>query len=285
MKKNALPVLPAVFPCPKMTSEISPSALAKWNSSIRASSQDDNTLSIFETIRQDWAGEGISAKRIGAILRSLEGKDITVNINSPGGDLFEGLTIYNQLREYAGKVTVKILWLAASAASIIAMSGDEIQIGRSAFLMIHNTWGMAVGNRHDFAEIAEKMMPFDFAMRDVYVARTGMDEKMITAMMDNETWINGGEAVEKRFADAFLPADSTQQDNDSPTAALRKLDALLAKTNTPRAERRRLFKALLGDMPSAITPSHGTLRATPDISSEIVTQLDNALRRLVSIPH
>lgn len=285
MKKNALPVLPAVFPCPKMTSEISPSALAKWNSSIRASSQDDNTLSIFETIGQDWAGEGISAKRIGAILRSLEGQDVTVNINSPGGDLFEGLTIYNQLREYSGKVTVKIVGLAASAASIISMAGDEIQIGRSAFLMIHNTWGMAVGNRHDFAEIAEKMMPFDFAMRDVYVARTGMDEKTVTAMMDNETWINGGEAVEKGFADTFLPADSTQQDNASPTAALRKIDSLLAKANTPRAERRRLLKALQGDMPGAITPSHGTPSATHEVSSKTLIQLDNALRRLVSIPH
>ncbi|SPP32471.1 ATP-dependent Clp protease proteolytic subunit 1 [Arsenophonus endosymbiont of Aleurodicus floccissimus] len=206
MKKNALPVLPTVSPYPKITSEISPSALAKWNSSIRASRQDDNTLSIFETIGQDWAGEGISSKRIGAILRSLAGEDITVNINSPGGDLFEGLTIYNQLREYACKVTVKILGLSASAASIIAMSGDEIQIGRSAFLMIHNIWGLAVGNRHDFAEITEKMTPFDVAMRDVYVARTGMDAKTITSMMDNETWINGGEAVEKGFADSFLLA-------------------------------------------------------------------------------
>ncbi len=171
-----------------------------------------------------------------------------------GGDLFEGLTIYNQLREYPGKVTVKILGLAASAASIIAMSGDEIQIGRSAFLMIHNTWGMAVGHRHDFADMAEKMAPFDLAMREIYVARTGMDETTITEMMDKETWMNGGEAIEKGFADALLPADSTQQDNDSPIAALRKLDALLAKANTPRAERRGLLNALRGDMPGAIPP-------------------------------
>lgn len=209
MKKNALPVLPAVFPCPTMTSEILPSALAMWNSRIRASSQDENTLSIFESIGQDWAGEGVTAQRMGAILRSLEGKAVTVNINSPGGDLFEGLTIYNQLREYPGKVTVKILGLAASAASIIAMSGDEIQIGRSAFLMIHNTRGMSVGHRHDFADMAEKMAPFDLAMREIYVARTGMDETTITAMMDKETWMNGGEAIEKGFADALLPADST----------------------------------------------------------------------------
>ncbi|ASX26015.1 head maturation protease, ClpP-related [Candidatus Williamhamiltonella defendens] len=284
MKKKALPVLPAVFPCPTMTSEILPSALARWNSRIRASSQDENTLSIFESIGQDWAGEGVTAQRMGAILRSLEGKAVTVNINSPGGDLFEGLTIYNQLREYPGKVTVKILGLAASAASIIAMSGDEIQIGRSAFLMIHNTWGMAVGHRHDFADMAEKMAPFDLAMREIYVARTGMDETTITGMMDRETWMNGGEAIEKGFADALLPADSTQQDNDSPIAALRKLEALLAKANTPRAERRRLLNALRGDMPGDIPPSHGTPRAAHEVSSETWTQLDNALRRLVSIP-
>jgi len=222
---------------------------------------------------------------MGAILRSLEGKAVTVNINSPGGDLFEGLTIYNQLREYPGKVTVKILGLAASAASIIAMSGDEIQIGRSAFLMIHNTWGMAVGHRHDFADMAEKMAPFDLAMREIYVARTGMDETTITEMMDRETWMNGGEAIGKGFADALLPADSTQQDNDSPIAALRKLDALLAKANTPRAERRGLLNALRGDMPGAIPPSHGTPCAAHEVSSETWTQLDNALRRLVSIPH
>ncbi|WP_367672858.1 Clp protease ClpP, partial [Serratia symbiotica] len=83
--------------------------------------------------------------------------------------------IYNLLREYPGKVTVKVLGLAASGASIIAMAGDEIQIGRGAFLMIHNCWVVAVGNRHDFAAMAENMAPFDNAMADIYSARSGLD--------------------------------------------------------------------------------------------------------------
>lgn len=75
----------------------------------------------------------------------MNGADVTVNINSPGGDMFEGLAIYNLLREYQGKVTVKVLGIAASAASVIAMAGDDIQIGRGAFLMIHNCWVVAMG--------------------------------------------------------------------------------------------------------------------------------------------
>lgn len=76
----------------------------------------------------------------------MNGADVTVNINSPGGDMFEGLAIYNLLREYQGKVTVKVLGIAASAASVIAMAGDDIQIGRGAFLMIHNCWVVAMGS-------------------------------------------------------------------------------------------------------------------------------------------
>lgn len=89
----------------------------------------------------------------------MGGENVTVNINSPGGDMFEGLAIYNLLREYSGKVTVKVLGIAASAASIIAMAGDEIQIGRGAFLMIHNCWIVMIGNRHDLAKAAIDIEP------------------------------------------------------------------------------------------------------------------------------
>lgn len=87
-------------------------------------------------------GEGVTAKRISAALRAIGEQDIVVNLNSPGGDMFEGLAIYNLLRAHSGKVTVNILGIAASAASIIAMAGDEIKMGRGAFLMIHNCWAM-----------------------------------------------------------------------------------------------------------------------------------------------
>ncbi|BEN40789.1 hypothetical protein SMKC049_25810 [Serratia marcescens] len=140
MTKKRLPVAPAGRPCAGVTCEPLPSALERWNGGLKAAASNDNSISVFDVIGQDYWGEGVTAKRIAGALRSMNGADVTVNINSPGGDMFEGLAIYNLLREYQGKVTVKVLGLAASAASIIAMAGDEIQIGRGAFLMIHNCW-------------------------------------------------------------------------------------------------------------------------------------------------
>ena len=149
MTIRQLPVAPAGRPCAGVTSEPQPSALERWNGGIRAASDNDNSISIFDVVGRDYWDEGVTAKRISGALRSMNGADVTVNINSPGGDMFEGLAIYNLLREYQGKVTVKVLGIAASAASIIAMAGDDIQIGRGAFLMIHNCWVVAMGNRHD----------------------------------------------------------------------------------------------------------------------------------------
>jgi len=202
---------------------------------------------------------------------------VTVNINSPGGDMFEGLAIYNLLREYEGKVTVKVLGLAASAASIIAMAGDEVQIGRGAFLMIHNCWVYAMGNRHDLQQIATDMAPFDKAMNDIYGARTGLDAATIDAMMDAETYIGGSDAVEKGFADRLLAADEIADGDDSPAAALRKLDAMLAKTDAPRSERRKLLKALTGSKPGAAATPEGMPGATDEINPENIAQLKNAL--------
>src|SRR3546814_13007802 len=82
--------------------------------------------------------------------------------------MFEGIACYNVLREHPQTVTVKVMGMAASAASIIAMAGDQIEIGAASFLMIHNCWVMAMGNRHDMAETAEWLAPFDAAMADVY---------------------------------------------------------------------------------------------------------------------
>lgn len=140
MTIRQLPVAPAGRPCAGVTSEPLPSALERWNGGIRAATDNDNAISIFDVVGRDYWDEGVTAKRISGALRSMNGADVTVNINSPGGDMFEGLAIYNLLREYEGHVTVKVLGIAASAASIIAMAGDDIQIGRGAFLMIHNCW-------------------------------------------------------------------------------------------------------------------------------------------------
>lgn len=281
MSKKQLPVAPAGRSCARVTCETLPSALDRWDGGIKAATTDDNTISVFDVIGQDYWGEGITAKRIAGALRAMNGADVTVNINSPGGDMFEGLAIYNLLREYEGHVTVKVLGIAASAASIIAMAGDDIQIGRGAFLMIHNCWLYAMGNRHDFAELAQSLEPFDTAMADIYAARSGLDIAAIQKLMDAESYIGGSDAVAKGLADSLLSADAVSDGDESPAAALRKLDALLAKTNTPRSERRKLIKALTGNTPGAVTDPDGKPGAAEDIKPETLNSLESALAALV----
>ncbi|AFJ98848.1 head maturation protease, ClpP-related [Cronobacter sakazakii] len=281
MTIKSLPAAPEGRPFAREKPDLPAAAMERWNGSIRAARDGDNSISIFDVIGADYWGEGVTASRIAGALRSLNGADVTVNINSPGGDMFEGLAIYNLLREYDGKVTVKVLGLAASAASIIAMAGDEVQIGRGAFLMIHNCWVYAMGNRHDLAQIAADMAPFDKAMSDIYQARSGLDAETVDRMMDGETYIGGSEAVEKGFADSLLSADEIADDEESPAAALRKLDALLAKANTPRSERRKLLKALSGSTPGAAASPDGTPSAAT-IHKETIDRLEAALSGLTA---
>lgn len=281
MTIKSLPAAPEGRPFAREKPDLPAAAMERWNGGIRAARDGDNSISIFDVIGADYWGDGVTASRIAGALRSLNGADVTVNINSPGGDMFEGLAIYNLLREYEGKVTVKVLGLAASAASIIAMAGDDVQIGRGAFLMIHNCWVYAMGNRHDLAQIAADMAPFDKAMSDIYQTRSGLDAETVDRMMDGETYIGGSEAVEKGFADSLLSADEIADDDESPAAAIRKLDALLAKANTPRSERRKLLKALSGSTPGAAAKPDGTPSAAT-IHKETIDRLEAALSGLTA---
>jgi ATP-dependent protease ClpP protease subunit len=260
-----------------------PQAMERWNADIQAAAEDDkNTISILDAIGFDpWSGEGVTAKRISAALRSMGGSDVTVNVNSPGGDMFEGLAIYNILREYKGHVTIKVLGLAASAASIIAMAGDEIQVARSGFLMVHNGWTIAAGNRHQFREVADMMEPFDAAMGDIYSARTGGDLKAMQKLMDAETWIGGSAAVEQGFADSLLDSDSIKEGTKAQVGliAARKLDLILAKQGMPRSERRSLIQEIKSGTPCAAEP--GTQDAADQQAdlAEPIAELERALAR------
>ncbi len=260
MTLKNLPAAPEARPRAGMHCDISPRALERWNPALYAQDDSsDNTITIYDPIGYDTWGDGVTAKRIGAALRSIGSGDVIVNINSPGGDVFEGLAIYNLLREHKGRVTVRVMGIAASAASFIAMAGDDIQIGRAAFFMIHNAWVMAMGNRNDLREIADWLEPFDQTIADIYQARTGIEIQNIKSSMDDETWIGGNEAVDLGWADNLLPSDTIQETanahKDSKIAA-RKMDVAMAKAGVPRSERRALMQALKSDMPSAV--NHGT---------------------------
>ncbi|TAA12471.1 Clp protease ClpP [Pseudoxanthomonas winnipegensis] len=253
MSKKKLPGAPESRLHAGVSSNISPRALDRWNPGYRAAdSQDDRSISVYDVIGYDyWTGEGVTAKRIAGALRQMGPGPVTVNVNSPGGDMFEGLAIYNLLREHDGEVTVKVLGLAASAASIVAMSGDTVQIARAGFLMIHNCWVLAVGNRNDLREVADTLEPFDLAMADIYSARTGQDAKAMAKLMDAETWIGGTQAVEGGFADELLPSDQIEKSSGKANAsAVRRIEAALRASGMPKSEAMRLiseFKSGVGD--------------------------------------
>lgn len=142
---------------------------------------------------------GTNARAFRARLKEATG-NITLRINSPGGDVFDGIAIYNDLLAYEGKVKVEVVGLAASIASIIAMAGDEITIADNAMFMIHNAWTIGVGNRHDFSDVSARLAKIDDALARTYAARTTTGIRAIKQMMDDETWLTAKEAVEAGFA-------------------------------------------------------------------------------------
>ena len=247
MTIKALPGAPEGRPCAAVTSQVQMRALDRWQAGVRAAdAEGERSISVYDVIGQDyWSGEGVTAKRIAAALRNMGKGPVTVNVNSPGGDMFEGLAIYNLLREHDGEVTVKILGLAASAASIIAMAGDTVQIARAGFLMIHNAWVMAVGNRNDLIEVAETLKPFDDAMASIYSARTGDTVEAMAKLMDRETWIGGDSAIEDGFADELLASDQVEKGASKAAAsAVRRVEAGLRASGMPKSEAVRLISEI-----------------------------------------
>ncbi|NTF07177.1 Clp protease ClpP [Agrobacterium rubi] len=242
-----------------------PSVFDKWaaeSAGVRAVDQGDNVITMFETIGEDyWSGGGVTAKKIAAQLRAIGPRPVEVQINSPGGDMFEGIAIYNVLREHSQPVTVKIMGMAASAASIIAMAGDTIEIGAASFVMIHNCWVVAVGNRHGMRETSEWLEPFDQAMVDLYAARSGQNPTEIARWMDAETYMSGSQAISRGFADSLLGSDTMTIDEDAKATdrsinELRATEISLVAAGMTRSDARARINKIKG------TPGAAT-EATP----------------------
>lgn len=152
---------------------------------------------------------GVTAKGFRSRLKEATG-DIVLRINSPGGDVLDGIAIYNDLLAYDGNVKVEITGVAASIASIIAMAGDEIVIAPNAFFMIHNAWTIAVGNRHDFGDVASTLSKIDDALARTYAAQTKTGIRDIKKWMDDETWLTAREAVDAGFASSIAEAAASE---------------------------------------------------------------------------
>lgn len=267
MSLRTLPDIQIAPPKADISFDLAPRALASWDSSVMAADAGDDVISILDPIGEDYYGNGVTSKRISAALRTIGAKPVTVQINSPGGNFFEGLAIYNILRAHPYQVTVQVLGIAASAAAIIAMSGDQIEIAKAGLMMIHNTQWIAVGDRHAMQEAHDTMAIFDEACVDLFADRSAEKATDIAAMMDATTFMSSKKAVELGFADQFLDADKvpTAVRAASEASPVYKIEAALARGGVPRAERRRLLKDLTdtpgavddADTPGAVDPSIG----------------------------
>ena len=159
---------------------------------------------IYEDVGEGWFG-GVSAKQFATDLKALGSVDtINVHINSAGGDVFDGLAIYRQLVDHKAKVVAHIDGLAASIASVIAMAGDEIRITEAGFMMIHNAWGVSIGEAVEMRRMADRLETVSGAIADVYVARTNAEANAVRQWMDAETWFGGAEAVKEGFANTVV---------------------------------------------------------------------------------
>jgi ATP-dependent protease ClpP protease subunit len=257
--------------------DMRPDALERWEPGVRAAADDAASISIYEQIGASWDGSGITASRVSGMLRGIGARDVVVNINSPGGDYFEGVAIYNLLRQHKAKVTVQVMGLAASAASVIAMAGDEILMGEGSFLMIHNAWAVAVGNRHDFLAASEQLAPFDAAMAEVYAARSGLSVEEAAAMMDKETWIGATQAIEDGMATGMVDRANITQDTNAQGSKkyLALVEASMARAGHSRSVRRDALKSLFSGTPGAAENS-----ITPCAGQNIAASLESLLNNL-----
>jgi ATP-dependent Clp protease, protease subunit len=161
------------------------------------------TLELYDVIGADMFTEGITGKAVSEAISGVgDFSSITLRLNSPGGDLFEGVTIYNLLKSQGKPVNVVVDGLAASSASLIAMAGDTCVMSDGSCMMVHNASGIALGGAADMRKMADVLDTVTGSAADIYVARTGVDKNKVLSLMAAETWMTAAEAVAAHFATA-----------------------------------------------------------------------------------
>lgn len=160
----------------------------------------ERTLFLNGTIAEDsWFDDDVTPKMFKEELMDGSG-NITVWINSPGGDCVAAAQIYNMLREYKGDVTVKIDGIAASAASVIAMAGDKVLISPVSMMMIHNPMTVAFGDSGEMQRAIDMLSSVKDSIINAYEIKTGLSRVKLAHLMDSETWMDANKAIELGFA-------------------------------------------------------------------------------------
>lgn len=209
---------------------------AKREFSVKQSGREA-TIFVYDVIGEDYYG-GVSAKTFAQSLASLDVDTIHLRINSPGGDVFDGVAMGQALLEHPAKVIAHIDGQAASAATRLSAAADEVEIAAGAFYMIHNAWTIAIGNAQDLTKTAKLLNDVDETIVNDYINKTGQDAQQIRDWMAATTWFNAQDAVKYKFADRL--ADSSNSTNAKNTWDLSAYDnvpeSLLNKKPDPQID-------------------------------------------------
>jgi ATP-dependent Clp endopeptidase proteolytic subunit ClpP len=198
-----------------------------------AATDTEATLEIYDEIGF-W---GVQAKEFITQLKGVKAPVLNVEISSPGGDVFAGIAIYNALKASGKEIVVKVMGMAASAASLIAMAGDKIVMPKNSFMMIHNPWSFAMGDADELRAQADVLEKIGGSLLATYAARTGMAEDELKSMLDAETWLSADEALELGFATEVIDAVEAKAKFDMDRADLpENVKAAYLATLKPRAE-------------------------------------------------
>ena len=183
-----------------------------WNW-VKSEGEETRTLYLSGEISDEtWFGDEVTPRLFKDELMAGSG-DITLWINSPGGDVFAAAQIYNMLMDSPGRVTVKIDGLAASAASVIAMAGSQVEMSPVAMMMIHNPITVAIGDSKEMQKAIDMLAEVKESIVNAYEIKTGLSRNKISRLMDAETWFNAKKAVELGFADSILYTQENPEEN------------------------------------------------------------------------
>ena len=185
----------------------------KWKNHTEKS-PTERVLTLNGTIAEEsWFDDDITPQLFKDELNSGTG-DITVWINSPGGDCVAAAQIYNMLMDYKGNVTVKIDGIAASAASVIAMAGTEVLMSPVSTMMIHNPATVAMGDHNEMQKAIEMLNEVKESIINAYEIKTGLSRAKLSHLMDSETWMNANKAIELGFADGIISRNAFPEKED-----------------------------------------------------------------------
>lgn len=241
--------------------------MSKWYNFAYNKEEDKNELSIYDEIGA-W---GITASNFLIDLRSMDNeKRLSVRINSPGGDVFDGIAIYNLLKEYEGGVDVIIDGIAASIASVIAMAGETVKIHESAMFMIHKPWTIAAGDANDMRKSAEILDKIQEQILTTYKTRAKISDEELNTLVNSETWMGGKEAVEKGFADELIKAGKKKdiaKKFDNKIISLKDCSIFSKFTNIPNRIA-ALIKPVNEDIEPEVEPHTEPIEQEPNSGKE-----------------